>query len=888
MKQLEYLNEHGDFSLRDAQKYPYVYFPLVNEGGMMSSVTPLLSGDCKTGQDSFLLPPASAETLHESRATRNFWIKADGVQPWSVTGVSAPQEALRYTDRAEETVLTGGLLWQRISRENKALGIHAETLSFVPAGTEKIEIMQVTLTNTGENPVEIQPTAVVPIYGRSADNIRDHRHVTSLLHRVELRPHGVDVTPTLTFDERGHQPGKITYRVWGGDEVGAPPQGFVPLTKDFVGEGSWDWPEAVVCPKPDTWYHAGQRAQGGEVSGALFFQNVTLTPGEKRRYQIVLAIDDNPTPYLTPDGVEASLKQTKDWWQSKVTQTFHTGNDDFNIWTQWVAVQPTLRRIFGCSFLPHHDYGRGGRGWRDLWQDSLALLLTDPAGTRDNLLSYFAGVRIDGTNATIIGDRPGEFKADRNNIPRIWMDHSFWPLLTVALYIDETGDDGFLLKKEPYFADTLYCRGEKRHRQTPNNIHEGTVLEHLVIQFTTAFFDVGEHGFMRLRGADWNDGLDMAKERGESVAFTAAYAYGFKRLSEMIARLKKAEDGNFELSVSITELLSFDANDYGKIGKMQKALSSYCEKAEKDTEKTSVSASKLIGTLQGMASWICRHIAQTEWVGDGADLHWVNSYYDNSGRQVEGLRGETVRMMLTGQVFCILSGTADDAQVREIVRAADWYLNDTSRGGYSLNTDFGEVKLDMGRMFGFAYGNKENGAVFSHMAVMYAYALYSRGFVKEGLKVLEFLYCQSSDFSQSRILPGIPEYFDNCGRGMYPYLTGAASWYMLTMQTEVFGVHGVHGDLMLFPKLAAGQFDINGTAEIRCVSAGRNLRVQYENPSLLDWGEYMIGTVTLGDVNFPVESANVIIPQSELPAADKVLDIKVTLVPKSERKKSHV
>jgi len=29
----------------------------------------------------------------------------------------------------------------------------------------------------------------------------------------------------------------------------------------------------------------------------------------------------------------------------------------------------------------------------------------------------FAGVRIDGSNATIVGRQPGEFKADRNNIP---------------------------------------------------------------------------------------------------------------------------------------------------------------------------------------------------------------------------------------------------------------------------------------------------------------------------------------------------------------------------------------------------------------------------------------------------------------------------------------
>ena len=60
---------------------------------------------------------------------------------------------------------------------------------------------------------------------------------------------------------------------------------------------------------------------------------------------------------------------------------------------RWVALQPTLRRLFGNSFLPYHDYGRGGRGWRDLWQDVLALLLTSDEAVDDLLLSYFAGVR---------------------------------------------------------------------------------------------------------------------------------------------------------------------------------------------------------------------------------------------------------------------------------------------------------------------------------------------------------------------------------------------------------------------------------------------------------------------------------------------------------------
>ena len=78
--------------------------------------------------------------------------------------------------------------------------------------------------------------------------------------------------------------------------------------------------------------------------------------------------------FNTKEAVASELEATKDYWLKKVIVRFKTGNADFDKYMQWVAFQPFLRRIYGCSFLPYHDYGRGGRGWRDLWQDCLSLL----------------------------------------------------------------------------------------------------------------------------------------------------------------------------------------------------------------------------------------------------------------------------------------------------------------------------------------------------------------------------------------------------------------------------------------------------------------------------------------------------------------------------------
>ena len=162
------------------------------------------------------------------------------------------------------------------------------------------------------------------------------------------------------------------------------------------------------------------------------------------------------------------------------------------------------------------------------------------------------------------------------------------------------------------------------------------------------------------------------------------------------------------------------------------------------------------------------------------------------------------------------------------------------------------MKTDLGRMFGFAYGEKENGAVFSHMAVMYANALYRRGFARKGYKALQTLADTAMVFETSKIYPGIPEYFNAKGRGMYHYLTGAASWYMLTIVTEVFGVRGKAGDLEIVPALMKEQIDDDGKAEITLPFAGKKFHIIIENPQKSEYEDYRIRSAAIDGRNIPL------------------------------------
>ena len=47
MSELKYLDKMGTFTLDNPDLTSYMYFPLANEAGMMSAITPDLGGDIK-------------------------------------------------------------------------------------------------------------------------------------------------------------------------------------------------------------------------------------------------------------------------------------------------------------------------------------------------------------------------------------------------------------------------------------------------------------------------------------------------------------------------------------------------------------------------------------------------------------------------------------------------------------------------------------------------------------------------------------------------------------------------------------------------------------------------------------------------------------------------
>jgi len=826
--------------------------PLCNPYGQKSSISPGLGGDMTIDQNHFLLVPSTAMDLDQSLFRRSFYVRINDAYTWSTSGMSARQMVV-----PDEVTLKGDFLMQKVLR--KTADFTCEIESFVPIMDQYVELHKVSFKNTTKKALKVKALVGIPIYGRSGDSIRDHRHVTSLLNQVEIKENGLINTPTFSFDERGHVRNQTIYGVFS-HHKDFKVKNYYPTMEEFCGEGGTLLDPGALKGEDSTNYKVGDQVSGYEAIGGLGYEEVSLEKGEAMTFYLALQISEDMdkiqqiSKELSKEFYDHQKQVMKDYWKEELSSLSFTMKDEEETgWLKWVTLQPSFRRIYGNSFMPHHDYGRGGKGWRDLWQDLLALILMHPSRVRDSLLNNFKGVRIDGSNATIIGEKPGAFLADRNNIARVWMDHGSWPFMTTKLYLDKTGDIELLFEEVEYFDDqfTHYTKQvkEKNKEETllktkTGEIYKASVLEHLLIQNLVPYFNLGTHGNIRLEDADWNDGLDMASEKGESVAFTAFYGGNLLALSALMKEVSNR--GIKDLSLT-SELLILLKEKPKTIQAKATLLKQYFDlvKDKVEGQKTKVDVKVLIDQLKSMGQELLDQVRDHEWLEDGEE-GWFNGYYDNDANPLDNVKNKD--MTLTGQVFAVMSGAATSAQIQILTKSADMHLYDPSVGGYRLNTDFKEVKTNMGRLFGFAYGHKENGAMFSHMAVMYANALYKRGFVKEGYKVLSSIYEHSIHLDQAKIYPGIPEYFDQRGRGMYHYLTGSASWMVLTFLEEVFGVKGHLGQLVLEPKLVKEQFPKEGVLGVETLVQGKLVNIVYENKDLLDYGAYSIDQVWIDDV----------------------------------------
>lgn len=101
---------------------------------------------------------------------------------------------------------------------------------------------------------------------------------------------------------------------------------------------------------------------------------------------------------------------------------------------------------------------------------------------------------------------------------------------------------------------------------------------------------------------------------------------------------------------------------------------------------------------------------------------------------------------------------------------------------------------------------------------------------------------------------------------------------MMTMITEVFGVHGRTGILTVCPKLMREQFDEKGCAIIRLTFGEKKFEVVYYNVQKLKYGDYRIRKAFCNKSEIKHTESEAFIEKSTIKALDNESVHKIEIV----------
>ena len=320
-----YKNDDAGFISYKALHDRLLYFPLSggNEDGMKSCVSPALGGDMKIDSEQYFGEPVSREDLR--KVFRNFWVNingkalslAEGKTFWVDKGiVHMKKDGLGYVE--------AGQLWHKLVRLYPEEGIEIEVTNIVPKNG-RLELMDVRVTNLKRTTQDIETTTAIPIYGHQLEREHNHRQVTSLINEIKQTAHGVMMQPSMAMsEENGHYLQKRVYYVLAVTAEGGNPEGTIPTTHHFLGDGTTlEAPMAVLENRKPT-KHTSLELNGKEAIGAIRFKKKKIKSGESMRVIIAMGIGEDEADtvatfkkYNSGLKFDKAFKALKEFWRER-------------------------------------------------------------------------------------------------------------------------------------------------------------------------------------------------------------------------------------------------------------------------------------------------------------------------------------------------------------------------------------------------------------------------------------------------------------------------------------------------------------------------------------------------------------------------------------------
>jgi len=485
-----------------------------------------------------------------------------------------------------------------------------------------------------------------------------------------------------------------------------------------------------------------------------------LAPGQSRRIVFRLGLGRGVADasalvrrFRVPGTAGTALEAVKRHWQRVLGAVqVRTPDAALDVLANgWLVYQTLACRIWGRSGA----YQSGGAfGFRDQLQDAMALVHTQPAALRAQLL-------LCASRQFLQGDVQHWWHPPAGRGVRTHCSDDFlWLPLAICRYVACTGDAAVLDESAPYLDGRPVGLEDDAYYDLPLDPNTHASLYQHGKDALLHGLRYGAHGLPLMGGGDWNDGMNAvgAQGRGESVWLGFFLFHVLTRFAPL-------------------------ARARGDAG--------FGEQCESE-------AATLRGNLE-------RHA----WDGG-----WYRRAYFDDGTPLGSAANDECQIDSIAQSWSVLSGAGDPARARMAMDALDRRLVRRDAALVQLlDPPFDRSALDPGYIRGYVPGVRENGGQYTHAAIWATMAMAALGDAARAWELFDLINPVRHGDTPERIgvykvepyvvaadVYAVPPH---TGRGGWTWYTGSAGWMYRLILESLLGVTREGERLRIAPCLPA-------------------------------------------------------------------------------------
>jgi cellobiose phosphorylase len=625
--------------------------------------------------------------------------------------------------------------------------LRAEVLFFVPLG-QTAEVHQVTLKNEGTQPKTLKLFSFLEFCLWNA-----HDDATNFQRNFSTGE--VEVVGSTIYHKTEYRERRDHFAFY---HVNVPISGFDTDRESFVGLYNGFGDPDVPCQGKSK-----NTVASGWSPIASHGLDVTLAPGEEKRFVFVLGYVENPrdekwekpgvinkqrahdviAAFSSPEQVSEALAQLRAHWDGMLSSYVVESADEklnrmVNIWNPYQCMV-TFNMSRSASFF-ESGIGRG-MGFRDSNQDLLGFVHLIPERARERIIDIASTQFADGS---AYHQYQPLTKRGNNDVGSGFNDDPLWLILGVSAYIKETGDYGILDEQVPFDNDTS---------------NQASLFEHLKRSFDHVPNNLGPHGLPLIGRADWNDCLNLN-------CFSETPDEPFQTTGNRTGRTAE--------SVFIAGMFVHIGPEYAAIAEY-KGQASEAERARREIAK--------------MEKAVLEH---------GWDGEWFLRAYDFFGKKIGSKdcpEGDS-KILIEPQGYCVMAGIGvASGEAKKALDSVKERLD--TRYGIVLNSPpYREYHVELGEISSYPPGYKENAGIFCHNNpwVMIAETVIGRGErAFEYYKKIAPAYIEdiseihrTEPYVYSQMIAGkdAPRH----GEAKNSWLTGTAAWNFVAISQHLLGV----------------------------------------------------------------------------------------------------